>query len=217
MFIQPHPAPPGGKQKSATSDKDRCVKLGLSPPRSSPPVQPEVWVCEAPLSSPISRLRASKLSVRSGVYGTISRQRIPSIPPPWALCALSGKPPACLKILGRRQLPPAPRRPGTPRSGRPESRISNRPWRADLRAGPLLPLHVRPCAANRESVPRNPLPWRVRHVGQRQGALGGERSLPIGQLIQTIPCHLGLGQIAGLQPPVQIWVTSANLCFADAV
>ena len=84
-------------------------------------------------------------------------------------------------------------------------------------AGPLFPLHVRHCAANREPVPRNPLPCRVRHVGQRQGALGGERSLPIGQLIQTIPCHLALGQIAGLQPLVHLGLCAAELILGHVI
>ena len=57
----------------------------------------------------------------------------------------------------------------------------------------------------------------VRHVGQRKVALGCEMNLPIGQLIQTIPRHLCLGQIACLQPPIQVRVTPTNLCFADAV
>lgn len=62
----------------------------------------------------------------------------------------------------------------------------------------LFPLSLRYFASNHEPVPRNPMNGRVRHVGQRKGALGCEMNLPTGQLIQTIPRHLCLGQIAFL-------------------
>ena len=110
------------------SDMADCGRTRVGPPRC----QPEVWVCEAPVSSPISRFRANKLSVRSLLRASNFASNLASI---WPILASR----VSMRLLSRHHIVPSP-----PRMTRKRGKFC--PVHAAILADSAVLAHVRPAA-----------------------------------------------------------------------